>query len=158
MKEIQLTRGRVALVDDEDFEYLSQFTWYAMKSRPSDRPVRTAKVNGSRWLPRFLYHDVADRMGMKYVTVDHINGNPLDNRRSNLRAATHSQNLHNRGKPGHNTSGIKGVSFDKRTGRFDARVMVKRKQYWLGRFDTPAEAGLAVSQKRRELVGEFACD
>lgn len=88
--------------------------------------------------------------------VDHINGDPTDNRRENLRLATTSQNRANIGKPGHNTSGVKGVSFYKRTGRFRAFLQSGGKHFHLGYFDTLSEAQEAYNRAAGQYFGEFA--
>lgn len=88
--------------------------------------------------------------------VDHINGNPLDNRYSNLRLATKSQNMSNRGKTQANTSGFKGVSLHKPTGKWKAYIRKDCKQYYLGLFKTPQEAAAAYNRAARQLHGDFA--
>lgn len=87
--------------------------------------------------------------------VDHINGNRLDCRRANLRVGTRAQNLWNRGKARHNTSGYKGVSFCKQTGRWRAEIRANRKCQKLGRFQTAEAAARAYDAAARRLHGEF---
>jgi hypothetical protein len=157
MKKIPLSHNQVALVDDEDYAYLMQWKWSAMPSRPTDRPMRNDR-SGDKLQTILMYHVIADRMGLQYEMIDHFDGDALNNQRSNLRVSTCSQNLHNRGKPKSNTSGVKGVSLCKQTGRYGARILVQGKQHWLGRFNTVDEAAAAVQKKRHELVGEFAHD
>ncbi len=96
-------------------------------------------------------------MGIDAKCIDHKDQNPLNNQRSNLRAATHSQNQHNRGAQKNSKTGVKGVSFDKTQGNYQTRIEIKGKQYCIGRFDTIAKAEAVVQQKREELVGEFTC-
>ena len=96
-------------------------------------------------------------MGIDTTQIDHKGRNPLNNRRFNLRAATDSQNGHNCGAQKNSMTGVKGVCFDKQSGKYDARVMFTRKQHYLGRFDTIEEAAAVVQEKREELAGEFAC-
>lgn len=119
MKEIKLTQGKVALVSDEDFEAISQYRWHVV--------CRTghyyAEHTYGKWpLQRQLkmYHVVADRMRLNFKNkeVDHINSNGLDNRRANLRAASKSENQRNRGKNSNNTTGYKGVYFNRQTGKW----------------------------------------
>ena len=88
--------------------------------------------------------------------VDHINGNKVDNRIENLREATASQSQHNKTTQKNNTTGYKGVSLFKRTGKYRARVKINGKEVNLGYFDTAQEA----AEQRREAVdkihGEYA--
>ena len=86
--------------------------------------------------------------------VDHINQDPLDNRRQNLRLATRSQNAANLGPYANNTSGYKGVDFNR--GKWRARITQDGVRYFLGTFDTAEDAARAYDQKALELFGEFA--
>ncbi len=99
---------------------------------------------------------IAKRMGIDTTQIDHIDQNPLNNQRSNLRAATVSQNGHNRGANKNSKTGVKGVSLHE-GGKYIAEIMVKGRKHKLGLFDTIAEAAIVVQRKREELVGEFAC-
>lgn len=88
--------------------------------------------------------------------VDHINGNKLDNRFSNLRLASRMQNCANRSKASCNKTGYKGVSVCAQTSKYRAVIQVKRKQIHLGRFKTPQMAHEAYMKAAREHFGEFA--
>ncbi len=88
--------------------------------------------------------------------VDHINGVKTDNRLTNLRCATRSQNMRNMGPPRHNTSGFKGVCFDKMNGKWLAYIQIDRKIKNLGRFETIEEARDAYARVAIERFGEFA--
>jgi hypothetical protein len=87
--------------------------------------------------------------------VDHRDTNPANNAWSNLREATRSQNLCNRGTPKNNTSGFKGVSKNKRIGRWQAIISAGGSQYHLGYYDNPKEASEAYQRAARVLHGEF---
>jgi len=87
--------------------------------------------------------------------VDHIDGNPLNNCLSNLRWATHSENQWNRGKQRNNTSDHKGVSFNKRDGKWEAYIYLNGKKKHLGSFGSPEEANATRVKAARELHGEF---
>ncbi len=89
-------------------------------------------------------------------TVDHIDGDGLNCRRSNLRDATPRQNVWNSRLAKTNTSGYKGVSFDRRRGRWHAYIIAAHKQNDLGHFDSAEEAAAAVVKARAKLHGEFA--
>lgn len=89
-------------------------------------------------------------------TLDHINGNPADNRVENLRPATRSQNMYNRHKSVNNTSGVKGVYFEGRTGKWVARLRCNKKKIHVGRFKTVEDAALAMQFARTDAHGTFA--
>lgn len=155
MKEIPLTQGRVALVDDEDYERVSQLKWH-VSARPAGRwyAVRNIRLpNGKRriqYLARFV-------MGLEYGDehqVDHRDReNTLDNRRENLRV-TLTQNAQNIGIPKHNTSGFKGVTWD--SGKWTAQISVNNKRKYLGRFLSRELAAVAYDSAAIELHGGFA--
>lgn len=88
--------------------------------------------------------------------IDHINGVKTDNRIGNLRTATRSENEWNKGKQTNNTSGLKGVSFCKRTGRWQAQIQHKGKQIHLGRFTTPEDAHAAYCEASKKYHGEYS--
>lgn len=87
--------------------------------------------------------------------IDHINGDRSDNRWANLRAATHAQNLHNRGRSRNNATGFKGV-YRHTSGRYAAQIGSGRKVTYLGLFDTPEAASVAYANAAASLHGEFA--
>lgn len=89
--------------------------------------------------------------------LDHENRNQLDDRIENLRSVTHSLNHANRPINKNNRSGFKGVSWHSQAGRWAARVMVNRKNVYLGLFDDPAEAHQAYLKAAQHHFGEFAC-
>ena len=158
MKQIQLTQGRYTTVDDCDYEYLLGFSWhyhaysrkggYASYTTPHDSSGKQYTVK--------MHHLIADRMGVTRdeKKVDHADGNQLNNCRYNLRLATQSQNLANRGLDKNNTSGYKGVCFQ--DGRWRAAVRSKGKRYHLGYFDSKLEAAKAYNKAALEVFGDFA--
>jgi hypothetical protein len=146
MKEISLAHGKgVALVDDADYPILSQYKW-----RLSAGYAR-AEINGMSVLMHRLV------MGAKRgQEVDHRNGDKLDNRRSNLRFSTHSQNMANVGQRSDNTSGFKGVYWNRQTGKFRARIKPRGKHIYLGAFDDAQEAARVYDRAARKYFGSFA--
>jgi hypothetical protein len=95
-------------------------------------------------------------MGNPDGVVDHINGNPSDCRRSNLRCATQRQNTYNAGLSKNSSTGYKGVCFDKRRKRYMAHIHPNGKMKFLGYYDNPREAAMAYDQAASLLFGEFA--
>ena len=144
MKEIPLTRGKFAIVDDEDYERFGSQRWHCSSAG-------YARQTGPNRESIFL-HRLIVGAGLGQV-VDHINRNPLDNRRANLRICTHAQNLQNARRRG---SMLKGVGLDKRDGRYYARVSVNGRRKNVGRFATEAEAHEAYLNSARRVYGEFA--
>ena len=148
MKEIQLTKGKVALVDDEDFEYLNQWKWRCLNGYAKrNDPIGNGK-----------YKDVAmQNQIMKPppgFVVDHADNNKLNNQKSNLRICTYSQNLANRKIFSTNTTGYKGVSIDKKCKHRKWYAQIKCKV--IGYFDNPIDAARAYDAKALEMYGDFA--
>lgn len=100
----------------------------------------------------WLYHH-----GVLPDLVDHINGDKADNRIENVRPATTSQNSRNRGATKSNPTGLKGVSFYRRTNTWRAQITANGKKYWLGVYETPQEAHEAYRRAAVKLHGDFAC-
>jgi len=157
MKKIKLTQGKVALVDDIDYEYLMQWKWYAKWDRNCFRARRHTSISDGKRTTLYMHTAIAERMGIIAKIVDHKDRNSLNNCRSNLRAASDNQNQHNRGTPKNSSTGVKGVGFYEASQKYLARIRVEGKYFHLGYFDTLKEAAAVVQKKRKELVGEFAC-
>ena len=155
MIEIPLTQGQVALIDDEDFELVSQYKWYAhwdphTKSFYARTNIR--KSDGTRTMLR-MHRLITD--AKKGEEVDHINHDTIDNQKENLRICTRSENGCNRGAQENNTSGYKGVSLDKSSGKWRAAIKLNGKRIYLGYFATKEEAYEAYCNAALELHGEF---
>jgi len=151
MKEIELTYGQVAVVDDRDYEELSEYKWHARiqsytgKYR-AKRGGKPKEVDMARWIMDCPPH----------LEVDHINGDLLDNRRRNLRVCTHSENMRNRKLQRNNTSGYRGVSMVYPSRRFTAQIYDNRRRIHLGTFDTAEDAARAYNAAAMQHYGEFA--
>lgn len=155
MAEIISTNGKTILVDDENFEELSRYKWWANHKQA----YRSARIGGRKTTMRMHRLIIGAEPGQ---VVDHINRNPLDNRKSNLRIGTRSLNTVNSKKPISNRLGkkpsskYKGVSLVKEYGYWRATVTKDNVGHYLGKFNTEVEAAKAYDQKAREFFGEFA--
>lgn len=158
--KIPLTRGEYAIVDECDVEFLQQWNWYVWESPEG---MKYAKRN-IRYSPFVRTHDikmhrvVAERWGILTTTkliVDHKNLNGLDNRTGNLRIATFSQNMANKRVRKDSRSGVRGVNFHKKTGKWQSSLMVNGVRHYLGLRDTPEEAAELYAEASAKLHKEF---
>ena len=158
MKEIQLTRGYAAIVDDEDYERFSSFKWKADVRKSGAvyaKRFEEKMVNGVRFRKSFYLHREIIGSNGRHSLVDHGDGNTLDCRKKNLRACNHAENLRNRGVRKNSISGLKGA-YKTRSGRFNSKIMFEYKSINIGTFDTATEAAKAYDNRAIELFGEFA--
>ena len=158
MTEIPLTQGKVALVDDEDYERLNQFKWYAKKDYRCNiwYAIRnTQYIDGKRKQIR-MHREIMNIIG-DIKKVDHINGNGLHNLKENLRVGTHQQNMCNRKLPHKNNKlSIKGVRNLPGSKKFHARITVNGKEIHLGYFNVLGDADSAYRIAEEKYFGEFA--
>lgn len=157
--KIPLTQGFEAIVDDEDAEWIRQWTWYPLRQtgRVAVYAKRNRKIRGTSHA-RYMHREIAQRAGMSLsssVQVDHRDGNGLNNSRANLRIATPRENSRN--SPARlGSSSFKGV-FRAENGRWCAQINPDgNKTIHLGTFDTEEEAALAYDTVARVHHGEFA--
>ena len=151
MKFLELSSGKVALVDDSDYQSIASHSWSAYISPKKRIWYASARINGKTViLSRFIMGNPPN------MEVDHINGNGLDNRRINLRVVTHSQNCKNRSKNFNSRSRFKGVVFHKHRGKWWARIQSDGKKYSLGLHETEEAAALAYNDAARALHKDFA--
>lgn len=157
--EIQLTKGYSAVVDAVDAD-LCSLNWVALEGWRgvvyAARCTYTEKGRRNELLHRVILSRMLGCPLDTLETVDHVDGNGLNNRRDNLRLATQSQQSANVRRPVTNRSGYKGVSFDQRYNKWRARIKVNQKERWLGYFDTPQAAHQAYCDAAVESFGEFA--
>lgn len=153
--QISLGKNLVSIVDEIDRD-LASIAW-----KPNIR--KQIFCYACRWvhrttiyLHRVILSRILDRPLAKGEVVDHINGNGLDNRRSNLRLATRAQNARNRGVNTKSKLGLKGVSYSKDTLKWRAYIMVNKKQIHLGLHNTPEEAAYAYNEAALKYHGDFA--
>ena len=152
---IQLSQGKVALVDDDDYDAVSRYRWHPY--RAGDKRSRTFyakrefRADGRR--VRVLMHQFLT--GLR--GIDHADGNGLNNQRSNLRIASNSQQTANQAKyDGAWTSQYKGVWWAKDKKRWRARIMREGKHRHIGYFRNEVDAAKAYDVVAAELFGEFA--
>jgi len=146
MKEIILSKGKYTTVDDEDFDFLNQWKWfYASVGYPG------------RWFKRkfvTMHNFLLNTPVGKHT--DHINGDILDNRKSNLRICEVKENIRNQKLHINNTSGYKGVTWCKRDKRWKAQLMLNRKNLYLGNFKDKEKAAKAYKEAAIKHFGAFA--
>ena len=152
-KTIQLTQGRVAIVNDADCEWLSQWKWSTVKGRFTYYARRSIWKNGKRTYVR-MHRVILNTPPGKQT--DHINGDGLDNRRGNLRVCTNSQNQMNSRKRLNCSSIYKGVYWDSCTRRWRALIRHNKRLKSLGRYDTQREAAMAYDEAAQRLFEGFA--
>ena len=144
MKLIPLTQGKFAIVDDDDYSVMKGYRWFVNRTRKNFYAARNTDD----------HHQVRmhnEILGIK--GVDHKNGDGLDNRRQNLRPATHQQNMMNR-RPWEGRR-FKG-SYRESKGSWMATINLNGKKFCLGWFKTEEEAARAYDVKAKELFGEYA--
>lgn len=158
MKKILVTHkkygDRYALIDDEDYEYLSKFTWSLKKTSTNEYPRCNIWINGkrtSKQMHKLIFPN--------YKMIDHINGDGLDNTRKNLREVTKAQNNRNARKASDATrSKYKGVCLDKGSKKnpFRAYITVDYKRINLGQYSTEEKAAEVYNQAAIKYFGEYA--
>lgn len=147
MKKIKiLNQNLYALVDNEDYQWLKKYTWYS-----HNQGYITTAINNKTLLIHRLIMKPKDGL-----IVDHINQNKLDNRKSNLRIGTQSQNLANQKKKRGTSSIYKGVSFDKSRDKWQSKIRIAKKMISLGRFKEERHAAMAYDIWAKDYYGEFA--
>jgi len=146
---IPLTRGQFAIVDAEDYPRLSQYTWFAEGTPKNYYAAR--KENGKSIKMHRQILNAPD-----HLVVDHIDHNTLNNRKSNLRLATFTQNCQNQRRCSHGTSKYKGVCWHKKCKKWAAAIKCDGKTYHLGYFKDETAAALAYDSAARRLHKSFA--
>jgi AP2 domain/HNH endonuclease len=151
MKQVPLTKGKFALVDDEDYERIMLHKWHAYRNNNGNYYARRA-VGYGRWqsLANFILRIPIG------VPIDHIDRDTLNNAKSNLRRTTQSANRHNSGKQSGTTAPYKGVSWDSSAHKWRAYIVQNYKQHYLGSFKSAKEAARAYDRKAIELYGDAA--
>lgn len=160
MKKLKLTGGGVTLVDDEDFGWLNQNKWSIQNKKHTSYARRTQNAPPTSLNPRrtkkviWIHRAIMDCP--KGMQVDHIDGDGLNNQKSNLRICNNSQNQMNRKPRGTKCSIYKGVSKGKRDLNFVVKIGFGGKNIYLGSFKTAKEGALVYDCAAREWFGRYA--
>lgn len=152
MKEIKLTQGRVTLVDDDDYEYLSQWKWRAHRDGCNWYAIRNVKIEGKRTTIKMHQSLIGNKPGL---VIDHIDGDGLNNQRSNLQHVRQKDNVRKQRRRG-GTSSFRGVYWHKNAKKWRAQIQIDRKSYHLGLFSEEKDAAREYDAAAREHFGEFA--
>lgn len=153
MKEILLTQGCVAVVDDADFDAVNMFKWYAQRIKKGFYAVRNIRKSDGSWGRLYLHQFLSPGVELS----DHRDGNGLNNQRNNIRPATTIQNGQGfRRKKLGASSQFRGVWWNKRSNKWKSAIGVKGGPKYLGLFLLEKDAALAYDKAAREIFGEFA--
>lgn len=149
-----LTQGQSTLIDDADVDLVSQHRWYAAKTRRGWRVTTNTKNSEGKQRNLLLHRFLMEPE--KGLVVDHLNHDALDNRRSNMRVCTYSQNAMNQRSARKSSSKYLGVSWDKGAKKWKASILIQGKKKNLGRFKEEDDAARAFDTAARLHFGEYA--
>jgi len=149
MKQIPLTKGKFAIVDDEDFEYLNRWKWHINTKGYAVRKVYIGSGHKNRVGKNFYIHTLVNKTPDNMQT-DHINRNKLDNRKVNLRTVDNQKNHFNMPLFKNNKSGYAGVCWFKRDGNWHAQITLNYKKIHLGYFNNLVDAVAARKDAERK--------
>lgn len=159
MKEINLSQGKVAFVDDEDFDYINQWKWCTQKHGHTFYAIRSVYHPKSTIR---MHRQILNITGTRQI-ADHKNRNGLDNRKQNIRICTFENNSQNKKKRLDATSIYKGVNLRRKRGRKDkweCRITVSKKDIYLGYFPFTREGEINAAKRYDEFAqkyfGEYA--
>jgi hypothetical protein len=155
MKEILLTQGKVALVDDEDFDYLNQWKWTASKHSHTIYAIRDVWQKGQNKGKRiYMHREILETP--QDLEVDHKDNNGLNCQRNNIRNCTHCQNQHNQKTSKNNKTGFKGICFNKHARKYMVQLALNGKTIYGGIYANIKEAAIAYNRLAETNHGEFA--
>lgn len=159
MKVIPLTQGKSATVDDEDYDRLHIYRWYAGKKVLKNRTIwyamRMTPRDGGKRQTLYLHREVLGLRDPK-IRIDHKDGKTLDDRKENLRIATARQNKQNSHKQVECSSRFKGVSWNKKIRKWTAYIRIDGCKHHLGCFENEGAAASAYDYEAKLHFGEFA--
>jgi len=157
MKEIKLTRGEVALVDDQDYDYLMLFKWYASKEHNTYYARSNVRIAVGKWVGIKMHQLVLDRMfgyEENNLIPDHKDRNGLNNQRTNLRLVSHTISCHNRDSWA--KSNYRGVHWHILKERWVSHISFGGETKHLGYFDSKIDAAKAYDKEAKEVYGDDA--
>lgn len=146
---LRLTQNQETLVDNETFIWASNYKWLNNKKKNKFYAIRRQNKKTI-----YLHREIMNAQKGQYV--DHINGNSLDNRKTNLRICSNAENSRNSKTKSNNTSGYKGVVWLKRERKWRSRIKVNYKLIVIGYYNDIKEAAKAYNQAAKEYFGEYA--
>lgn len=151
-KKIPLTQGKFAIVDDGDYEELSQYKWYFHAEGKTGYAIRQIRLSSGKWSSVKMHRQIMEATPEN--EIDHIDGNGINNRRSNLRFCSRSENMRNISVRKDSLTGYKCVA---RSGRkWYAYISVNGRRQYLGIFPNRELAALAYNQAAIKYRGDFA--
>lgn len=160
MREIPLSgskaAGRVALVDDEDYDLVMQYRWRVWEKDHEGARTNGPYAQANTYRDGRKGHVFMHKLVTSWPRVDHKNHNGLDNRRSNLRPATTAQNNHNQRPQIGTSSRYKGVTWHKANRKWQATIKLAGRSRYLGCYSTEEDAALAYNAAALEAYGEHA--
>jgi len=151
-RRIYLSEGKWTIVDAGDYYWLNSYKWIVYGNRNNFYAVRNSIVAPNETRPVYMHRLIMNPP--PGLLVDHRNCDSLDNRRSNLRHATPSQNMQNRRKKKNTTSKYRGVWFY--NGKYESQISYRGKKMWVGIFDSEIDAAHAYDEAAKKYHGEFA--
>ena len=155
MRRIELTQDKFAIVDNENYEWLSKWKWCAVKHGNTFYAMRKIRM-GKKWRTLFMHRVI---LGLDFGDkrqCDHFNHNGLDNRKAKLRICTRSQNQHNQLPRTNTRSKFKGVVWCKQAKKWIAQIGNNGRHAYLGLFAFEIDAARAYNKAARDMFGEFA--
>jgi hypothetical protein len=157
VREVVLTKGYIALVDDIDYEWITKYRWKALTTSGTTYAVRTARSPGSKTNDITLLMHREILKPDNDMVVDHIDGNGLNNQRSNIRQCSQSQNLINKKRKNGLSSIYKGIYWNKERNKWQAQIARPGMgNMYIGRYVSEIDAANAYDEMARIFHGEFA--
>lgn len=156
VKEIPLTQGKVALVDDEDYGLINKYKWFTRKTEYTCYAVRNSRVHETNKRRHILMHRMIMKVNQAEM-IDHKNHNGLDNTRSNLRITNRSGNSRNALKQKIKSSVFKGVVWCRRSNKWITQIRINGGNKFLGYFSNEELAAKTYDKAAKKYFGEYSC-